>query len=59
MPKGADNHLTVLEAVAFLDHFEGLTGPRQFAKGIYPLNEILLAASLATLGGAETFCAIS
>ncbi len=34
--------------------FQGLAGPRQRGKVIYPLDEVLLLCLLAVLGGAET-----
>lgn len=43
------------EGIVFLDHFSGLEDPRQQAKVIYPLNEVLLLCLLAVLAGAETF----
>lgn len=42
------------EAVVFLKFFEALPDPRQRAKVIYPLDEILLLCLLAVLAGAET-----
>src|SRR3970040_2407749 len=47
------------EAVVFLDHFKGRTDPRQPAKVIYPLAEVLLLCLLAVLAGAETFVDIA
>jgi predicted transposase YbfD/YdcC len=38
-----------------LDHFQTLPDPRQLAKVLYPLNEILLLALCATLCGCDTF----
>lgn len=49
----------VLESVVFLDCFSDLPGPRQLAKVVYPLGEILLLVLLATLAGAETFTAMA
>lgn len=49
----------VLESVVFLDHFADLEDPRQQAKVIYPLDEILLLSLLAVVAGAETFTAIA
>jgi predicted transposase YbfD/YdcC len=49
----------ILESVVFLDHFADLPDPRQFAKVIYPLDEILLLSLLAVVAGAETFTAIA
>ena len=48
-----------LEAVAFLDHFEGLEDPRQRGKVVYPLDEVLLLCLLAVLAGAETIVDIA
>jgi predicted transposase YbfD/YdcC len=50
---------TMLESVVFLDHFADLEDPRQQAKVIYPLDEILLLSLLAVVAGAETFTAIA
>jgi hypothetical protein len=49
----------IFEATVFLHHFKDLTDPRQQAKGVYPLDEVLLLALLATLAGAETFTDIA
>lgn len=49
----------ILESVVFLDHFADLDDPRQQAKVIYPLDEILLLSLLAVVAGAETFTAIA
>ena len=48
-----------LEAIVFLDHFADLPDPRQLAKVIYPLNEVLLVSLLGVLAGAETFTDIA
>ena len=42
------------EAVAFLRFFENLPDPRQRAKVLYRLDEVLLLCFLAVLAGAET-----
>jgi hypothetical protein len=47
------------ESIVFLDHFTDLEDPRQQAKVIYPLNEVLLLCLLAVLAGAETFTDIA
>jgi predicted transposase YbfD/YdcC len=47
------------ETVVFLSHFNALPDPRQRAKVVYPLDEILLLCLLAVLGGAETFVDIA
>lgn len=47
------------EAVIFLRHFEDLPDPRQRAKVVYPLDEVLLLCLLAVLAGAETFVDIA
>ena len=44
----------LFEATVFLHHFKDLADSRQQAKVIYPLDEVLLLALLATLAGAET-----
>lgn len=47
------------EAVVFLRHFEDLPDPRQRAKVVYPLDEILLLCLLAVLAGAEAITDIA
>jgi hypothetical protein len=47
------------EAVAFLRYFNVLPDPRQRAKVVYPLDEVLLLALLAVLAGAESFVDIA
>lgn len=47
------------EGVVFLEHFRGLPDPRQAAKVVYPLEEVLLLSLLAVLAGAETFTDIA
>src|SRR3974377_1278731 len=42
-------------SVPFLDHFAALRDPRQHAKVLYPLPEILLLVLSATLAGADDF----
>lgn len=42
------------EAVVFLRFFDDLPDPRQRAKVLYPLDEVLLLCLLAVLAGAET-----
>ncbi len=49
----------IFEATVFLHHFEDLTDPGQQAKVVYPLDEVLLLALLATLAGTETFTDIA
>jgi predicted transposase YbfD/YdcC len=49
----------VFEATVFLHHFNDLIDTRQQAKVVYPLDEVLLLALLATLAGAETFTDIA
>jgi len=39
------------EGIVFLDHFAGTEDPRQQAKVIYPLSEVLLLCLLAVLAG--------
>jgi DDE_Tnp_1-associated len=41
--------------VPLLDHFAALSDPRQHAKVLYPLSEILLLVLSATLAGADDF----
>jgi predicted transposase YbfD/YdcC len=47
------------EGIAFLEHFRDLPDPRQAAKVVYPLEEVLLLCLLAVLAGAETFTDIA
>ena len=47
------------EAIVFLDYFAGLADPRQRAKVVYPLDEVLLLCLLAVLAGAETIVDIA
>ncbi len=47
------------EAVVFLRHFEDLPDPRQRAKVVYPLDEVLLLCLLAVLAGAEAMTDIA
>jgi hypothetical protein len=49
----------VFEATVFLHHFRDLPDARQQAKVVYPLDEVLLLALLATLAGAEAFTDIA
>jgi predicted transposase YbfD/YdcC len=49
----------ISEGLAFLEHFRGLPDPRQAAKVVYPLEEVLLLCLLAVLAGAETFTDIA
>lgn len=44
----------IAESVVFLRYFEDLPDPRQRAKVMYPLPEVLLLCLLAVLAGAET-----
>ena len=41
------------EAVDFLEHFVDLEDPRQQAKVLYPLDEVLLLCLLAVLAGCD------
>jgi DDE_Tnp_1-associated len=49
----------IFEATIFLHHFKDLTDTRQQTKVVYPLDEVLLLALLATLAGAESFTDIA
>ena len=49
----------IFEATVFLDYFMDLLDSRQPGKVIYPLDEVLLLALLATLAGAEAFTDIA
>ena len=42
-------------SVSLLDHFAALSDPRQHAKVLYPLPEILLLVLSATIAGADDF----
>jgi hypothetical protein len=42
-------------SVPLLDHFAALSDPRQRAKVLYPLPEILLLVLAATIAGADDF----
>ncbi len=59
MEKAEGGFAAVGEAVVFLDYFKDLPDPRQLAKVIYPLDEVLLLCLLAVLGGAESFVDIA
>ncbi|WP_174254876.1 ISAs1 family transposase [Acidisphaera sp. S103] len=54
MDASAQDGGEIFEATAFLGYFEDLTDTRQPGKVVYPLDEVLLLALLATLAGAET-----
>jgi DDE_Tnp_1-associated len=41
--------------IALWDHFAALPDPRQHAKVLYPLSEILLLVLSATIAGADNF----
>jgi len=47
------------EATVFLSHFNDLPDARQPGKVVYPLEEVLLLALLASLAGADTFTDIA
>jgi predicted transposase YbfD/YdcC len=49
----------IFEATVFLSYFKDLKDTRQPGKVIYPLDEVLLLALLATLAGAEAFTDIA
>ena len=49
----------IVEATAFLSHFQELKDARQPGKVVYPLDEVLLLSLLAVLAGAETFTDIA
>ena len=59
MDRGPDGCEAVAESVVFLRHFEDLPDPRQRAKVMYPLPEVLLLCLLAVLAGAETITDIA
>ena len=47
------------QVVEFLEHFEGLEDPRQRAKVLYPLDEILLLVLLGVLAGCDSWVEIA
>lgn len=47
--------MSVPVSVSLLDHFAALSDPRQHAKVLYPLPEILLLVLSATIAGADDF----
>src|SRR5208282_6514280 len=47
------------QVVDFLRHFDGLEDPRQRAKVLYPLDEILLLCLLGVLAGCESWVEIA
>ena len=49
----------IAEATVFLGHFKGLPDPRQAAKVVYRLDEVLLLSLLAVLAGSECFTHIA
>ena len=59
MDMPAQDEGTFFEATVFLDYFKDLPDSRQPGKVIYPLDEVLLLALLATLAGAEAFTDIA
>jgi predicted transposase YbfD/YdcC len=59
MDSSAEDNGEIFEATVFLSHFNDLPDTRQPGKVVYPLNEVLLLALLATLAGAETFTDIA
>jgi hypothetical protein len=54
MGLGSDGCEAISESVVFLRYFEDLPDPRQRAKVMYPLPEVLLLCLLAVVAGAET-----
>ena len=51
-------HAPLDRDTSLLDHFSALKDPRQVAKVLYPLPEILLLVLGATLAGADDFVEI-
>lgn len=47
------------QVVDFLEHFEPLEDPRQHAKVLYPLDEVLLLCLLGVLAGCESWVEIA
>ena len=50
--------MSVRAATSLLDHFSGLTDPRQGWRVIYPLREVLLLVLCASLCGMDDFVEI-
>jgi predicted transposase YbfD/YdcC len=59
MEKASVEFEAIGETTVFLHHFKDLPDPRQRAKVIYPLEEVLLLCLLAVLGGADGFTDIA
>jgi len=59
MGVGSSGCEAVAESIVFLSYFEDLPDPRQRAKVMYPLPEVLLLCLLAVLAGAETITDIA
>ncbi len=55
MPHARKNHPTP----EFLTHYEDIEDPRQAAKVIYPLDEILLLVLFAVISGAQGWTLIA
>ena len=47
------------QVVDFLEHFDALEDPRQRAKVLYPLDEVLLLSLLGVLAGCESWVEIA
>ncbi len=47
------------QVVDFLEHFDDLEDPRQRAKVLYPLDEVLLLCLLGVLAGCESWVEIA
>lgn len=50
---------TKTQGVSFVDHFSALVDPRQAAKVLYPLDEVLLLVLCGVLSGADGFVEIA
>ena len=48
-----------LQRIVFLEYFEELDDPRQCAKVLYPLDEILLLSLCGSIAGCEDFTDIA
>jgi predicted transposase YbfD/YdcC len=60
MAKGYGTALQAFDQVVeFLEHFEELEDPRQHAKVLYPLDEVLLLVLLGVLAGCESWVEIA
>ncbi len=59
MDESATDCGAIFETTVFLSYFNDMPDPRQAAKVVYPLDEVLLLALLAVLAGADAFTDIA